>query len=148
MENAMNKNKLVTTFFGLLAILLCATQLNAANEINFSLHNKSKHRITFEIRNPKLKGGVHYVTKEPGGFADLIIDTSKETRLIIFSPKLEADVTFTLNKDIYVNFNDEHQPKLYHQRGPLMGLLGKIDQGYSTANNVSDSDIKPRVPLR
>lgn len=118
----------------------------------FSLHNKSKSFIYVRILNDPsfLDKAKKLVFDEGSGvlsqaFHDKTIDISKSTELTIFNRdgKVLFEANFKPNKTIYVNWDDQHTPKLYPQRGPLLGVTKKTDKGYSLEKNVTQTDILP-----
>ena len=80
---------------------------------------------------------------EPGKFLNRAININSYTTVKITheQSKFPYMVKFPKGKTIYINWDDKHLPQLYHQRGPWFGLTRKTDLGFSTANNIKDSDI-------
>jgi hypothetical protein len=135
-------------------ILAGSTAIWAKKDPGFSLHNKAGKAIWVTVNNDQSLGKkvegffttkANKVTNK--AFYDKDIKTNKETELIVFDDNENELVKATFTKDmtIYVNWDGK---KLYPQRGPLKGVLGKVskklgltDQGYSLANNVTEDDI-------
>lgn len=131
-------------------LALCgATARPMSNEPGFSLHNKSNKKILVQVQNnvgivDKLKSGlvIEGVEVAPNAFYDKKIDITKKTTMTLYTIENQRPyyrATFSLNKTIYVNWDGQ---KLYHQKGPLMGIMGKTDRGYSLKNNIADNDIQ------
>jgi hypothetical protein len=118
--------------------LFSATAFSADPE--FSLHNKSKFPIKLLLTNDKNEVSD---TIEPGKFLNRAININSYTTVKITHEhsKFPYIVAFPKGKTIYINWDDKHIPQLYHQRGPWLGLTRKTDLGFSTANNIKDSDI-------
>ncbi len=113
-----------------------------AADPGFSLHNKSKTKIVAKVLN-----GDSMTEKElkADDFFDRPIDTKKTTMLIIIdtngNPIYYA--SFRKDKTIYINWDNTHQPKIYPQKGPFLGLTGRTFKGYNNKNNIAPSEIAP-----
>lgn len=139
-------------------ISICLMSAGTAQSMNqapgFSIHNKSNKRILVEVKNniglfDKMKAAVmtEAVEMAVDAFYDKKIDITKKTEVVLYAVDTKQPVskaTFSPNKTIFINWDGQ---KIYPQRGPLKGLTGKTDKGYSLKNNVSARDIA-LVPLR
>lgn len=140
------------TIYAVIMAVMGISAVVHAVDPGFSLHNKSNGAIAVVVDNGtstfgKLKSFImtEADTVLKDRFFDKQIDLSKKTTLSIFDKNGNAfyKAEFPLNKTIYVNWDGT---KLYHQRGPLKGLTGKTDAGYSLKNNVKDIEIRSVKP--
>ena len=111
----------------------------------FSLCNKSDQTIIVDISNSNIK---ITETLKPDQNINHNINPKNPTVLIIWNSQSGEFIyraSFYTNKDIYLNWDEDHAPMLYAQQGPFFGLLGKTDLGFSTKNNIENKQIT-RLP--
>lgn len=117
---------------------LCLTAaMSAVDNPGFALRNKSDVIVSVKVKNGAAPAKSFMLPS--GGLSTFKIDITQSTTVTIGNTKgmLIAEYGFTVGKTLYLNWND----KIYPQRGPLMGLTSKTDEGYPLKNNVQERDI-------
>jgi len=138
-----------STLFIFASIVTMVTSLSIAAVPNFELYNKANKAIGMVL------GSQQYIVQSMQQlplttntsstiYVEVYPDTNSTAELKMkmaeFNPhKFRIDAA---GKTVYLSWNPSKSPSLYPQTGPLMGLMGKTESGYSLSNNITSSAIK------
>ena len=133
----------------LLANVTIVTSSNTQAAPTFELYNKADKAIAIVL------GRQEYIVQSMKQFA-LNMNTSNTIYLEVYpntSSVQELRMKMAeynpnkfrinaLGKTVYLSWSPTKGMPLYPQTGPLMGLMGKTESGYSLKNNLSSSMIQ------